>query len=148
MKAGFTPDTIATDLHTHSMNTMKDILNVMSKFLAMGMSLDQVVAANTWKAANAVKQPQLGSLSPGAIADVAVLRVETGTFGFSDQHGARLKGTQRLRCELTIHDGKVVYDLNDMTGPDWDTLPANYGDQGDYRWNAYSRPPRPSAPRP
>jgi dihydroorotase len=145
VKAGFLPDTIATDLHTGSMNTgMKDILNLMSKFLAMGLSIDQVVAANTSAAANAVKQADLGHLSPGAIADVAVLRVERGEFGFADQHGARLKGNQRLRCELTIKDGKVVYDLNAMTGPDWETLPANYGDQGDSRWNAYARPPRPS----
>lgn len=140
VKAGFLPDTIATDLHTGSMNTgMKDILNVMSKFMAMGLSLEQVVTANTWNAAKAVKQDQLGHLTPGAVADVAVLRLETGTFGFADQHGARLKGTQRLRCELTILEGKVVYDLNTMTGPDWDTLPANYGNQGDARWHGYLR---------
>lgn len=141
VKAGFLPDTIATDLHTGSMNTgMKDILNLMSKFLAMGLTLDQVVAANTVNAAKAVRQPQLGHLSPGAIADIAVLRLETGRFGFADQHGARLMGTQRLGCELTLKDGKVVYDLNAMTGTDWDTLPPNYGNQGDPRWDGYARP--------
>lgn len=144
MKAGFTPDTIGTDLHVHSMNTgLKDILDLMSKFLAMGMSLEQVVTANTLNAARAIKQPQLGSLSPGAIADVAVLRLETGDFGFADQHGARLKGRHRLRCELTILGGKVVYDLNNLSGPDWETLPADYGDQGDSRWHGYRRPRTP-----
>lgn len=144
MKAGFTPDTIGTDLHVHSMNTgLKDILDLMSKFLAMGMSLEQVVTANTLNAARAIKQPQLGSLSPGAVADVAVLRLETGDFGFADQHGARLKGRQRLRCELTILGGKVVYDLNNLSGPDWESLPADYGDQGDSRWHGYRRPRTP-----
>ena len=55
MKAGFLPDTMSTDLHTRSMNAgLKDILNLMSKFLAMGMPLDRVIAANTWNAARAI----------------------------------------------------------------------------------------------
>ena len=139
MKAGFFPDTISTDLHTQSMNAgLKDILNLMSKFMAMGMPLDKVIAANTWNAARAIKQEQLGNLSVGAPADVAVLRVEKGSFGFADQFGARLKGTERLRCELTVRDGKVVYDLNDLTGDDWDKLPADYRNVGDPRWNGIS----------
>jgi dihydroorotase len=121
MKAGFLPDTISTDLHTHSMNAgLKDLLNLMSKFLALGMTVEQVVTANTWNAAKAIKQEQLGNLSVGSGADVAVLRVEKGTFGFIDQDGARLKGNQRLICELTLRDGKVVYDLNGMAAVDWD----------------------------
>ena len=98
--------------------------------------LDKVIAANTWNAARAIKkQEELGHLSVGAVADVAVLRVEKGSFGFADQDGARLKGTERLRCELTIRDGKVVYDLNDMTGVDWDKLPRDYRSIGDRRWD-------------
>jgi dihydroorotase len=136
MKAGFTPDTISTDLHTESMNAgLKDILNLMSKFLAMGMPLDNVIAANTWNAASAIKQEQLGNLSVGSVGDVAVLRVETGRFGFVDMHGARLSGTERLRAELTIHDGKVVYDLNGLSRDEWTKLPANYGKQGDAKWD-------------
>ena len=96
-KAGFLPDTISSDLHTRSMNTgVKDVMNLMSKFLALGMTVEQVVTANTWNAARTIKQEQLGNLSVGAVADVAVLRVEKGNFGFLDQAGARLKGTQRL----------------------------------------------------
>ena len=144
MKAGFLPDTISSDLHTRSMNTgLKDMLNLMSKFLALGMSLEQVVTANTWKAAQAIKQQQqLGNLSVGSLADVAVLRVEKGNFGFTDSNGARLKGTQRLIGELTLRDGKVVWDLNGMTRDDWTTLPAGYGTQGDPRWDAYAPVPR------
>jgi dihydroorotase len=150
IKAGFVPDTIGTDLHTRSMNTgLKDILDLMSKFLAMGMPLEQVVTANTWNAARAIRQEQLGNLSPGAVADVAVLRLETGDFGFADHHGARLKGRHRLRCEMTILDGKVVYELNNLTGADWETLPADYGDQGDSRWHGYrrARTPGPRTPQ-
>ena len=145
MKAGFLPDTISTDLHTRSMNGgLKDILNLMSKFLAMGMPLDKVIGANTWNAARAIKQEQLGHLSVGAIADVAVLRVEKGRFGFTDQHGARMTGSERLRCELTIRDGKVVYDLNSLTGEDWDKLPKDYRGVGDPRWDAYAERPNPA----
>jgi dihydroorotase len=139
IKAGFFPDTISSDLHPQSMNAgLKDMMDLMSKFLAMGMPLDRVVAANTWNAARAIKQDQIGHLSVGAIADVAVLRVEKGEFGFTDVHGARLKGTERLRCELTIRDGKVVYDLNGLTRPDWHTLPPGYRDQGHPKWDAYA----------
>jgi dihydroorotase len=136
MKEGFAPDSISTDLHTGSMNAgMKDMLNVMGKFLAMGMSLDDVVAKSTWNPAREIKQEQLGNLSVGSPADVAVLRVETGKFGFVDMHGARLQGSRRLACELTLRDGKIVYDLNGITRADWDKLPAGYGSQADPRWD-------------
>jgi dihydroorotase len=142
-KAGFWPDTISSDLHTHSMNTgLKDILNLMSKFLALGMPLDQVIRANTWNAAKAIKQEHLGNLSVGSVADIAVLRLDKGKFGFADQAGARLEGTERLACELTLRDGKVVYDLNARTGENWEALPPNYRTSGDPRWDAYA----PSAP--
>ena len=120
-KAGFFPDTISTDLHTHSMNAgLKDMMNLMSKFLALGMTIEQVVTANTLNAAKAIKQEHLGNLSVGSGADVAVLRVEKENVGFIDQDGARLNGNQRLICELTLRDGKVVYDLNGLAAEDWD----------------------------
>lgn len=56
----------------------------------------------------------------GALADIAVLRVEKGMSGFVDAYGARMAGNRRLLCELTIHDGIVVYDLNGMTRDNWD----------------------------
>jgi dihydroorotase len=105
---------------------LKDMMNLMSKFLALGMTVDQAVTANTWNAAKTIKQEQLGNLSVGSVADVAVLRVERGNFGFLDQAGARLKGNQRLICEMTLRDGKVVWDLNGIAGEDWDKLPRNY----------------------
>lgn len=138
-KEGFFPDVISTDMHINSMNAgMKDMLNVMSKMLALGMPVDDVIARSTWNAARAIRREELGHLSVGAVADVAVLRLEKGKFGFVDQHGARLSGTQKLVAELTLKDGKVVYDLNGLTRPELDTLPPTYGSTGDPRWDAYA----------
>lgn len=136
MKAGFIPDSISTDLHAGSMNAgMKDMLNVMDKLLAMGMPLDDVVVRSTWNPAREIKHEELGNLSVGAPADVAVLRLETGKYGFVDMNGAKLDGTRKLVCELTLRNGRVVYDLNGLTSTRWDTLPSDYGRQGDPRWD-------------
>lgn len=147
MKAGFIPDSISTDLHIGSMNSgMKDMLNVMDKFLAMGMSLDEVIRRSTWNPAREIKREELGNLSVGAPADVAVLRVEKGQFGYVDMYGARQAGSQRLQCELTLRDGKVVYDLNGLSRPDWHTLPADYKATGNARWDGISGSSAPSGP--
>jgi len=142
MKQGFLPDSISTDLHIGSMNSgMKDMLNVMDKLLAMGMSLDEVIVRSTWHPAREIKREEFGHLSVGAPADVAVLRLEQGNFGFVDMYGAKLKGTQKLDCELTLRDGKVVYDLNGMSRPDWTSLPKDYRQTGDSRWDAITPAP-------
>jgi dihydroorotase len=142
IKEGFIPDSISTDLHIGSMNAgMKSMLNVMDKFLAMGLSIDDVIARSTWNPAREIKQDGLGHLSVGAIADVAVLRVERGRFGLVDMNGARMDATERLMCELTLRDGKVVYDLNGISRPEWRTLPPNYGQTGDARWDGLNPAP-------
>ena len=139
-KEGFWPDSISTDLHVGSMNAgMKDQLNVMAKFLALGMALDDVIRASTWNPAREIKHEELGNLSVGAPADVAVLRLETGQYGFVDSFGARMGGTRRLACELTLRDGKVVYDLNGLARPDWNTLPKDYKTTSDPRWSGKGR---------
>jgi len=136
IKEGFVPDSISTDLHVGSMNAgMKDQLNVMSKFLALGLSLDDVIRQSTWNPAREIKQDGLGHLSVGAGADVAVLRLESGNFGFVDSFGGRLRAKQKLVCEMTVRDGKVVYDLNGLARPDWETLPKDYKSSGDPRWS-------------
>jgi len=136
MKAGFVPDSISTDLHISSMNAgMKDMLNVMSKFLNMGMSLDDVIVRSTWHPAREIKREEYGHLTPGATADISVLSLQKGNFGFVDVNGARMKGSQRLVCEVTVHDGRVVYDLNGITREDWDKL-GRYASQADPRWDA------------
>ncbi|HWJ55234.1 MAG TPA: amidohydrolase/deacetylase family metallohydrolase [Vicinamibacterales bacterium] len=140
MKAGFPPDSISTDLHIGSMNAgMKDMLNVMDKILAMGVPLPQVIADSTWHPAREIRQDGLGHLSPGAVADIAVLRLEKGRFGFLDMYGARLAGTERLVAEMTLKDGRIVYELNGLSRPDWTTLPADYKNTGDPAWDATRR---------
>ncbi|MGO9261639.1 MAG: amidohydrolase/deacetylase family metallohydrolase [Bryobacteraceae bacterium] len=131
MKAGFIPDSISTDLHYTSMNAgMKDMLNVMDKFLAMGMSLDEVILRSTWNPAKEIQHEELGNFSVGSPADVAVLRLEKGQFGFTDQTGGRLDGAQKLLCEMTLRDGSVVYDLNGMTAVPWDKVPPRAPGRG------------------
>jgi dihydroorotase len=140
VKEGFLPDSISTDLHIGSMNSgMKDMLNVMSKFLALGLSLDQVIARSTSNPAKEIGHDELGQLGVGALADVAVLRLEKGSFGYIDSFGARLMGTQKLSCELTLRDGKIVYDTNGLARPDWQTLPKDYRSSGDPRWDGIWR---------
>lgn len=113
IKAGLLPNTMGTDLHTGSMNgAMKNELNVLSAFLAMGMKIPEVISRSTWAPAQAIHREELGNLSEGSVADVAVLSVRNGKFGFRDIAGNRQEGTQRLECEVTIKGGKVVYDLN------------------------------------
>jgi dihydroorotase len=147
IRAGFVPDSLSTDLHVGSMNTgLKDILTVMDKFLAMGMSLDEVVAKSTWNPAREIHREELGNLSVGSPADVAVLSVQSGAFGFIDNNGARLDGNRRLVCELTVRNGKVLHDLNGITRERWDALPKDYGLQGDPAWDGYSRIVRPRPP--
>ena len=136
IKQGFLPDSISTDLHISSMNAgMKDMLNVMDKFLALGLSVDDVIVRSTWNPAKEIHQDELGNLSVGAPADIAVLRLERGHFGFTDMYGARMDGTQKLNCEMTVKNGKVVYDLNGISRPEWNTLPKDYTQIGDPRWD-------------
>jgi dihydroorotase len=121
IRQGFTPDSISTDLHIESMNAgMKDMLNLMSKLLNMGMSPEDVIARATWHPAREIHHEELGNLSVGAPADIAVLRLVHGDFGFVDSARLRLRGNQKLVGELTLREGKVVWDLNGITSKDWD----------------------------
>ncbi len=124
VKDGFIPDSISTDLHITSMNgATKDELNVASKMMAVGLTLKEAVAEMTSHPAREIKQEELGNLSESSIADVAVFRLEQGHFGFTDMVNRRLDGTQKLICEMTIKDGKIVYDLNGMEADLWDAPP-------------------------
>ena len=136
IQQGFLPDSISTDLHISSMNSgMKDMLNVMSKFLALGLSTDDVITRSTWNPAREIHHEELGNLSVGSIADVSVLRVAQGDFGFTDMYGAKMRGDRKFICEMTVKGGKIVYDLNGISRPDWKTLPKDYTNVGDPRWD-------------
>jgi len=126
MQQGFRPNVISTDLHADSMNGgMKDLSNVMSKFLAMGMSIQDVVLRTTWNPANVIRRKELGNLSVGADADVAVFNIRKGDFGFIDVRKTKLKGTQKIETELTVRGGKIVWDLNGISTPSWDAAVGN-----------------------
>ena len=140
IQQGFLPDSISTDLHIGSMNgAMTTMLTTLSKFINMGMTLEDVVLRATWNSARQIKREDLGHLSVGAPADVAVLRLLKGTYGFVDVNGARMQGTQKLEGELTVSGGKVVWDLNGITRSDWKAL-GHYEAQGDPRWDGIVRP--------
>jgi dihydroorotase len=147
VQQGFPPDSISTDVHSGSINAgMKDQLNVMSKFLNMGMTLDDVIFRSTWNPARIIRREDLGHLSVDAVADIAVLRLERGQFGFVDSWGAGMHGTQRLTGELTVADGRVVWDLNGRTRDRWDKL-GKYQPQGDPSWDGTRSGARRRRPR-
>lgn len=117
IKAGFYPNSISTDLHTGSMNNaMKNMPNIMSLFMAMGMDLQSVIKASTWNPAQQIKRPELGNLSVGSEADIAIFTLRKGDFGFYARDG-KISGKNRLETEMTIKTGKIVYNLNAIAEP-------------------------------
>lgn len=118
VKEGFFPNSISTDLHTGSMNdAMKDMLTCMNKFLAIGMPLYDVIEASTSNPAKEIKHEELGNLSVGSGADVAILDMVKGKFGLYDYTGFKVETDKKLECEMTIRAGKIVYDLNGIANP-------------------------------
>ncbi|HEY5916873.1 MAG TPA: amidohydrolase/deacetylase family metallohydrolase [Chryseolinea sp.] len=121
LQQGLAPNSFGTDLHRFSMNAgMKDMLNVMSKYMAMGMSKEDVLIRATWLPAKSIKREDLGHLREGAIADVAVLSIREGNFGFIDAGGNRINGKQKFEAQLTIRAGKIVWDLNGISAKEFE----------------------------
>lgn len=114
---GLMPNSFGTDLHRQSMNAgMKDMLNIMSKYMVIGMSLKDVILRATWNSATYIKHTELGHLTVGAVADVTVLSMRKGNFGFLDAANNVIKGKTKLECEMTVRAGKIVFDLNGLGG--------------------------------
>lgn len=90
----------------------------MSKFLNLGLSLREAIHRTTVAPAQAINRPELGHLSPGACADIAVLRLREGEFGFVDAEDKRLSGDRRLECLLAVRAGEVVWNLNALSRSD------------------------------
>lgn len=119
-KQGLLPNSFGSDLHRFSMNSgMKSMLNIMSKYLNMGMQMEDIILRATWNAAKSIKRYDLGNLSEGAVADIAVLSLINGKFGFIDAGGNKLEGNRKLESELTIRGGKIVWDLNGIAAQKW-----------------------------
>ena len=120
LEQGLLPSSFGSDLHRYSMNSgMKNMLDIMSKFLNMGMDLKDIVSRATWSSALSIKREDLGNLSEGAVADVVILSLREGEFGFIDTKRNKLTGSKKLEAELTIREGKVVWDLNGMAANEW-----------------------------
>jgi dihydroorotase len=127
IEAGFPPDSISTDLHLSSLNgAALDSLHIISKCIAMGMPLQEAIHRSTVTPARAIRRPQLGTLSEGAEADVAVLRWIDRPRSYADCGGARLEGKGELQCELTLRAGRVVWNPAGLGMPNWTDAPEPY----------------------
>lgn len=120
VQQGFLPDTISTDIHKASiMLARANMTTTMSKLLNIGLTLEQVIERSTVNPAKAIRRPELGTLSEGSVADIAVLELERGSFAFLDSGHGKLIGDKRLRCVLTVREGKVVWDTEGLSLTEW-----------------------------
>jgi len=104
-----------------------DLPALMSKLMALGLPLKDAIRATTSTPAEIILRPELGHLGVGAIADVALLRVMQGEFGYWDNNQGRVSGKERLFCEMTLKGGEVAWDWNGRMGVDFRTLGEIYG---------------------
>ncbi len=115
-KQGLWPNSFGTDEHRTSMNSgMKTMLNVMSKYLNMGMSIPEIISRGSWSPARSIKREDLGNLSVGSVADIAVLSIANGRFGFVDSGNNRIEGDRKFEAELTVRAGRIIWDLNGLS---------------------------------
>ncbi|MDO4306587.1 MAG: amidohydrolase/deacetylase family metallohydrolase [Eubacteriales bacterium] len=127
LRQGFYPDTISTDLYVDNVaGPVISMTHVMSKYLNMGMPLREVIYRSTVRPAQVVRHPELGTLSVGSCADVAILRDLEGPVAFADSGRTRINGNHRLECVGTIRNGKIVYNPYAMGMPEWENAPAPY----------------------
>ncbi len=120
VKGGFFPDSISTDLHVSSATgVMLNLPNVMSKMLALGIPLKEVIRESTTNPATEIGHPEIGQIAVGSVADIAVLRIDHGQFGYADLAGGKVDGAERIVPEMTIRSGRVVFDLNARTAVPW-----------------------------
>ncbi len=127
MQNGFTPNSISTDLHIGNVNgPVIDMLTTMSKMLCIGMTLEDVIYRSTVTPAEEIGHAELGNLSEGAEADVAVLRLEHGNFSYTDCGRAKMPGDKKLTCAMTLRAGEAVYDPEGFTMLFWPDAPKPY----------------------
>ncbi|MFR8313063.1 MAG: amidohydrolase family protein [Ruminococcus sp.] len=117
---GFYPDTLSTDLYLHNVNGPAfGLLNIMSKYLNIGMPIEEVLYRTTARPAEVIGHTELGKLEVGMEADIAVLKLHEGKFGFADSGNARMDGKYKLECILTVRNGELVYNPMAYGMPDW-----------------------------
>jgi dihydroorotase len=125
VKQGFIPDSMSTDLHTGNF-TILSMNNVMSKFLSMGVPLEDVIRRSTVNPAKEIKRPQLGTLSVGSDADIALLEVQHGAFSYIDCGLARMDGNVKLAARMTVRAGRIVYDPFGLSMVQWEKARPQY----------------------
>lgn len=124
---GFSPDSISTDLHTRNVHgVVVDMQTTMSKILNCGMPLQEVIYRSTVTPAREIGHPELGHLSVGAEADVAVFNLLEGNFSFVDCGRAKMKGTKKFDCVMTLRAGEIVFDPTGLSMPLWPEAPEAY----------------------
>ncbi len=124
IEQGFKPDTISTDLHAGALlGAAVSMTNVMSKFLCLGMSLEDVIRCSTANPAKVIRRPELGTLKVGSTADVAVFEVLTGEFDYRDAGMGKLHGNKRIQNHLTMFGGEVAFDPWGLNSPFWKDMP-------------------------
>jgi dihydroorotase len=120
VEQGFVPDSISTDLHSRSMiGAAQNMTNVMSKFLAMGLPLEDVVRRSTLNPAREINRPDLGTLSVGREADIAVLEKLEVDYSYTDNGNARIDGTVKLIARMTLRTGEILFDPSGLSMVDW-----------------------------
>ncbi|MCW3475645.1 amidohydrolase/deacetylase family metallohydrolase [Limobrevibacterium gyesilva] len=107
LKNGFLPDVISSDVHLTSIGgPAYNMLVTMSKFLRMGVPLNEVIRASTINAASAVRVQDRGTLKPGLLGDATILEMERGKFTFMDVVGETLDSDEQLACRGIVLGGK------------------------------------------
>ncbi|MFC1552015.1 amidohydrolase family protein [Candidatus Latescibacterota bacterium] len=130
LEQGFLPDTMGTDLHDANINgPVVNMANVMSKFLAMGVKLEDVIRMSTIEPARIMNQSDLGSLKTGNPADIAVFDLQKGAIEFLDTSGGKIRGDRRIFNMLTIAGGSIEFDPYGLSYPYWKDIP-----KGDTYW--------------
>ena len=102
----FWPDTISSDVHALCIDgPAHDLLRTMTKFLALGVPLPRVVAMTTQAPAAAVRRPELGSMTSGAVGDASVIALEDAAVDLEDVEGQVIRHPQRLTPRGTVMAG-------------------------------------------
>lgn len=125
VKQGFVPDSMSTDLHTGTYRTVS-MTNVISKFLSMGVPLNDLIRRSTVNPAKEIHRPELGTLSVGKEADIAVLEEQHGKFGFIDCGLAKMNGDAQVVARITIRAGRIAYDPTGITMVEWEKARPQY----------------------
>lgn len=126
LAAGIMPDVISSDIHQLSIQgPMYDMPTTLSKFLFLGMTLPDVIERATSRPAAAMGRPDLGTLKPGSVADIALFRLEDGEITLHDAPMNARQGGQRLVSTETLIDGQILPRTPERDLAPWAKIPEH-----------------------